>query len=286
MNRIDADFGECAAWLYAPDGAGPHPCVVMAHGFSLTRHDALPVYAEAFAAAGVATLVFDYRTLGDSRGEPGRFRIAEQRDDWTAAIAHARSLSGIDPDRIVLWGYSFGGGHAVNAAARDSRVVGVIALMPFLDGVARVLKNPLRQTAWILPRALADRLGRHVRVPATARPDEYGAMALPGEYDGFMASVNPAGSWRNSVGPGVFLTVAFFRPVMKAKRLTMPVWLGLGGRDITVSAKAIRKLAALAPHASLTTYPDYDHFGGLHGDGPAQVAADQVAFLGVLGLTK
>ena len=34
----------CAAWLYRPDGAaGPVPCVVMAHGFTATRGDRLPV---------------------------------------------------------------------------------------------------------------------------------------------------------------------------------------------------------------------------------------------------
>lgn len=284
--RVDADFGNCAAWLFTPDGDGPHPCVVMAHGFSLTRHDALPDYAEAFARAGVASLVFDYRHLGDSGGDAGRFRTPEQRDDWTAAIAHARSLSQVDSDRIVLWGYSFGGGHAVNAAARDTRIAAVIALMPFLDGVPRVLGNPLRQTAWILPKAIADRLGRRVRVPATATPSDHGAMSLPGEYDGFLKSAKPDGPWRNSIGPGVFLTVATFRPVTKARKLRMPIWLGLGDRDISVSANAIRRTATTAPNATLVTYSDFDHFGGLHGDGPARVAADQVAFLQSIGLTR
>lgn len=258
----------------------------MAHGFSLTRHDALPAYAEAFAQAGLASLVFDYRHLGDSRGDAGRFRTKEQRDDWTAAIAHARSLPQVDPDRIVLWGYSFGGGHAVNAAARDARIAAVIGLMPFLDGLPRVLANPLRQTAWILPKAIADRLGRRVRVPATAAPTNHGAMSLPGEYDGFIQSADPDGPWRNSIGPGVFLTVATFRPVTKARKLAMPIWLCVGERDISVSGQAIRRAAASAPNATLVAYPDYDHFGGLHGDGPAQVAADQVAFLQSIGLTR
>ena len=35
----------CAAWLYRP-AAEPAACVVMAHGFSLTRHDGLAPYAE------------------------------------------------------------------------------------------------------------------------------------------------------------------------------------------------------------------------------------------------
>ena len=284
VERRDANFGDCAAWLYGPAGPGPHPCVVMAHGFSLTRHDALPQYAEAFAEAGFATLVFDYRHLGDSGGDAGRFRVSEQRRDWRDAIAHARALPNVDAERIVLWGYSFGGGHVVEAAAADSRIAAVLALMPFLDGLPRVLKNPLGQTTWIVPRAIADRLGRRVRVPATAPPHEHGAMALPGEFDGFRQSVGPGSSWRNEIGPGLFLTVAFFRPVANASKLRMPVWFGLGERDISVSPSAIRKAAARAQNAELTTYPTYDHFGGLHGDGPALVAADQLAFLRKVGL--
>ncbi len=62
MEREDLTFpsgdGHCAAWLYRPASGGDAvPCVVMAHGFSLTRHDGLADYAERLAEAGVAVLV-------------------------------------------------------------------------------------------------------------------------------------------------------------------------------------------------------------------------------------
>jgi hypothetical protein len=100
-----SDGDTCAAWLYEPreptfDGA----CVVMANGASLTRHDGLPAFAERFAAGGIAALVFDHRCLGDSGGVPRQsIRFGRQREDWRSAIAHARSLPGCDPGRIVLW---------------------------------------------------------------------------------------------------------------------------------------------------------------------------------------
>ena len=37
---------QIAAWLYRPSASEPVPCVVMAHGFSGTRRDRLPAYAE------------------------------------------------------------------------------------------------------------------------------------------------------------------------------------------------------------------------------------------------
>jgi pimeloyl-ACP methyl ester carboxylesterase len=69
FKREDAGFPagsvSCAAWLYRPDSApvsaateAGAPCVVMAHGFSLTRHEGLDAYAERLAAAGASVLAF------------------------------------------------------------------------------------------------------------------------------------------------------------------------------------------------------------------------------------
>ena len=113
--RTDLEFpsgeGACAAWVYRPDTAGwrPGPCVVMGHGFSLTGHDGMSAYAERLATAGATVLAFDHRHLGDSVGQPRqRFRKAAQRKDWRGPVRAARGLDGVDPARIVLWGFSFG----------------------------------------------------------------------------------------------------------------------------------------------------------------------------------
>jgi pimeloyl-ACP methyl ester carboxylesterase len=251
----------------------------MAHGFSLTRHDGLPAYAERLAGAGAAVLVFDYRHLGDSPGQPRqRFRKAVQREDWRAAVAAARALPQVDPERIVLWGFSFGGGHAVETAAADPSIAATIALCPFVDGLARVLATPPTVAAWVLPRAVADRAGRHNLVPVTGQPGERAAMPLPGEADGFAAVVPPGSPWRNEISPGVFATIAFHRPVARARKVSGPLWVGVGEHDITVSRRAIERLAARAPKAELHRYP-YTHFEPFLGDGPGRVAADQVDFL-------
>jgi uncharacterized protein len=76
MDREDLEFrcGEeaCAAWLYPAAGDETvGPIVVMAHGLSGTRRDGLGPFAERFAAAGIAALLFDHRGFGDSGGEAG-----------------------------------------------------------------------------------------------------------------------------------------------------------------------------------------------------------------------
>jgi pimeloyl-ACP methyl ester carboxylesterase len=280
--------GHCAAWLYRPGGATADagvPCVVMAHGFSLTRHDGLEPYAERLAEAGLAVLVFDHRHLGDSSGVPRqRFRANLQREDWAAAVRFARTLPGVDGGRLVLWGYSFSAAHALALAAGEPEgIAAVLVLCPFVDGLARALATPPRLTAWIVPRAIADALGRHTTIPVTAPPGERGAMTLPGEADGFARTVAPASPWHNRISPAIFLTVATIRPVRLAPRIRMPLWVGLGERDVTVSAKAVERLAARAPQGTLARYP-YDHFEPLVGEGPARIAADQVAFLRAHGL--
>ena len=69
--EFDAEGVTLRGWLYVPDGAtGPVPTIVMAHGFSAVKEMYLDRFAEAFAAAGLAALVFDNRNFGASDDEP------------------------------------------------------------------------------------------------------------------------------------------------------------------------------------------------------------------------
>ena len=143
---VDAFFpshGEtCAAWHLTGEGEafsgeGGRPCVVMAHGFGGTKDSGLLPFAEAMAEAGLDVLLFDYRGFGESSGEPRQFAWPPRhREDYRAAIEFARGLDGVDPERIVLWGTSWSGGHVVYAAAADPRIASVISQSPDVDGPA------------------------------------------------------------------------------------------------------------------------------------------------------
>lgn len=128
MPRTDVTFpsggGSCAAWLYVPNSApASGPILVMAHGLGGVRQMRLDAFAERFSSAGYRCLVFDYRQFGASPGAPRQLlSVRRQLEDWRNAIAYARQFDGIDPDRIVLWGTSFAGGHVMRTGARDPRV--------------------------------------------------------------------------------------------------------------------------------------------------------------------
>ncbi|MDP6709086.1 MAG: alpha/beta hydrolase [Alphaproteobacteria bacterium] len=130
-----ADGVDLAGRLYLPDGARPHPAVVMSHGFSGLMDMGLDPYARAFQAAGLACLVYDHRNFGNSGGA-----IRQEVDPWQQirdmreVIAHARIQDEVDASRVGLWGTSYSGGHVLVIGAVDRRVACVVSQVPVTSG--------------------------------------------------------------------------------------------------------------------------------------------------------
>ena len=285
MNISEVRFGpdreQRAATLYRPGGLrGPVPCVVMGHGVTLTRGDGIPDYAERFAAAGFAALAFDYRHWGNSEGEPRRWvSLRRQLEDWRAAVAYARTLAGVDHERVAVWGMSLGGGHALLTAAADRRVAAVVAVVPMTDGMAICLKpSPpsvaLRST-W---RALRETITRRpVTMPLAGPPRAFAALDAPEALPGFerLAASN---GWRNEVNTGAGLGLLRYRPVRRATRIQAPVLVQLGERDGMAPRPPIEKTAARAPRGELIRYP-IDHFECFWPEHIDRVVNDELDFL-------
>lgn len=124
--------------LRQPEKATQSPVIILCHGFCGIREILLPAFAEAFTQAGYATVTFDYRGFGDSEGERGRLVPSMQIDDILTVIAWAKQQPALDPDRIGLWGTSFGGCHVFGAAANNPDVKCVVSQLAFADGEAIV----------------------------------------------------------------------------------------------------------------------------------------------------
>jgi fermentation-respiration switch protein FrsA (DUF1100 family) len=275
--RTDADFEvdgtRCAAWHYAGIGdafASPHgrPCVVMAHGIGGTRDSGLEEFALRFAGAGLDVLLFDYRYLGDSDGAPrGLVWPRRQVADYAAAVAGARSLPGVDPARIVVWGVSLSGGHVFEVAAADARISAVLALTPGTDGLATSIalnraQGPmpgLRLTAAGLRDLLSSaRNGaRAVYVPLAADPGLTGALTAPGARASYEAIAGP--TWRNEIPARCLLAVPAYRPIRRAAGVSCPVLVQVADDDRTVPP-ASQMAAGERARAEVRHYP-CDHFG-------------------------
>src|SRR6516165_7947428 len=127
---------KCAAYLGVPRGAAGnrHPAIVLGHGFGI-RKESLVVEAEHLTAAGFATIAIDYRTFGESGGEPrGSLFPLNEVEDFRNAITYLQRRDDVDPNRIGIWGASFGGGVVIMTAALDRRVRAVVAMAPIVNG--------------------------------------------------------------------------------------------------------------------------------------------------------
>jgi fermentation-respiration switch protein FrsA (DUF1100 family) len=269
------------------DSAGRRPCVVLAHGFGGTVDSGLLPYAERFAAAGIDALAFDYRHFGASEGEPRQLvSVPRQLEDYAAAIAFARGLDGVDPERIVVWGTSFSGGHVVEAAVADGRVAAAIAQTPAMDGLAALL-NVARYAGFgalgrITLAGLRDQLGAlrerpPVMVPVVAAPGTLAAMSTPDAEPGYRAITGP--TWRNEVPARFGLTISLYRPGLKADRLPCPMLVQIADRDAIAPPKAAQDAAWRATgRAEVRTYP-IGHFDVYVGEPFERSIADQLLFL-------
>ncbi|WP_435593371.1 alpha/beta hydrolase [Nocardia sp. bgisy118] len=279
----------CAAWHLTAgrDTAGGRPCVVMAHGFGGTRDTGLLGYAESFADAGFDVLVFDYRGFGDSEGTPRQdVSVRRQREDYHAAIAAARHLPGVDPDRIALWGTSYSGGHAIAVAAQDRRIAAIISLTPATDGLATlahlVRQGGVGRLARAAGHGLLDvaralvKLSPH-HVPIVGQPGSAAMMSTPGAEEACLSMAGP--TWRNEVCARTALEVGLNRPTTFARRVPCPMLMQVGTNDRVAPPDAARRTAAKAGQlAQLREYP-VDHFDVYQGPFQQRVLADQLDFL-------
>jgi pimeloyl-ACP methyl ester carboxylesterase len=267
-HSIDSHFeseGEtCAGTLLLPASVKRPPVVVMANGFGGTRAAALPDIAGHFVADGYAVYLFDYRSFGDSEGQP-RHWVSPRRHlaDWKAAVRHVRGLPGVDHDNIALWGTSFSGGHVIETAARDPGIRTVIAQVPHVSGVASVLQVPLHISFCLMLAALRDQLGRAFGRPhysrIVGRPGELAALCSAECWDGYARLIPPGDSWENKVLSRIFLELPFYSPARSARKVKAATLIIAGKRDSVTPAAAAQRAAKRIPNCEFYLV-DGNHF--------------------------
>jgi uncharacterized protein len=277
---------ECAAWHYPGSNGG---CVVMAGGFAVTKEPGTDRFAQHFSEAGFSVLAFDYRGLGESGGQPRLVqRIGQQLADWRAATGYAKTLPGVDPARVAIWGFSLSGGHVFRVAARDPGLAAAIAQTPNADGPAAARNaakyQGLRGMARLTGRGLADTLGGALGRPPLLVPlaGERGTVAMLSTPDALEGGqvLSPGGrypDWQQAIAARSTLPLAFYRPGRDAARVRCPLLVIVCDQDQTALAGPAAAAARRAPHAELVRLPGghYAPFTGLH----EQAVAAQLTFL-------
>jgi uncharacterized protein len=182
--EFDSPNGTLRGTVHLPDGPPPHPGAVIMHGFTGQRMESGFLFvglSRAMAAAGVASLRFDFFGSGESDGEFIDMTMATERADALAALDVFKSLEEIDAERVGLLGLSMGGFIAAcTLGSRDdvraAALWSAAAQSPrrWSDRMDAGARRQLRQRGWVdrgglqLGQAFLDDLPSH---------DPYGEIA-------------------------------------------------------------------------------------------------------------
>ncbi|TDY63160.1 alpha/beta hydrolase family protein [Aminivibrio pyruvatiphilus] len=134
--------------MYHPAGKGPHPTMVIFHGFPGTEKNG--DLAQIFRRAGFNTIVFSYRGAWGSQGDFSFSHVIEDSRNVLRFLRspEARETYAVDGDRIVAAGHSMGGFAAVKAAEECTFVKDILFLSGWnvgLDGKRAAADKSLGQ---------------------------------------------------------------------------------------------------------------------------------------------
>ncbi|BCW73514.1 alpha/beta fold hydrolase [Arthrobacter sp. NicSoilB8] len=267
--RIDVEFeGEdgviLRGWLFQPEGEGPKPAITMAHGFAAVKEHGLETFARAFAAQGFVVLVHDHRNFGASEGSP-RHDIDPWRQiaDWRRAITFLELRPEVDPDRIGIWGTSFGGGHAIVLGATDRRLRCVVAQVPTISGYDQGQRRVSPDATAALEAAFAEdarqpfrgRAPRKTRV-VSSDAEEAAAYRSPDAMS-FYTQASAEDSWENEVTLRSTRAARSYEPGIWAPRVSpTPLLFLVALQDtVTVTDLALRAYENALEPKSLVTMP-------------------------------
>jgi hypothetical protein len=261
-------------WLYRPEGSEPAPAIVMAHGFSATRHMGLAPFAEVFSAAGIAVLVYDHRSLGDSDGEPRQeINPWAQSRDYRYALTWLAQQPGIDPQRLAIWGSSFSGGEVLVVGAVDPRVKAVIANVPFaglledsavsVDERFAAMKAALEDESGAGPADSADRPIGPMAVVIASGEEPGGRAFLPQREstEWFESAGGPDSGWQNTFTLQGFSGATQFVPVVAVPFIApRPLLMVVAAGDRVAPAEMALAAYEIAGEPKQLEMIDGDHY--------------------------
>jgi uncharacterized protein len=150
--------------VYVPGGmkAGERRAgVVLCHGYTGVKDIYLPDNARVLNDAGFVALTFDYKGWGDSEGPRSRLAPYGRVADVQAALTFIGTLPSVDPDRLGIYGTSYGGATVVWVGAIDPRAKCVVSVVGIGNG-ARWMRSVRRPDEWhdLQARSREDRIAR------------------------------------------------------------------------------------------------------------------------------
>lgn len=150
--------------VYYPESLKPgerRAGIVLCHGYTGVKDIYLPDNARVLNEAGYVAMTFDYKGWGDSEGPRSRLAPYSRVADVQAALTFLGTVPEVDPDRLGIYGTSYGGATVVWVGAIDPRVKCVVSVVGIGNGT-RWMRSVRRPDEWhdLLERSRQDRMKR------------------------------------------------------------------------------------------------------------------------------
>jgi pimeloyl-ACP methyl ester carboxylesterase len=181
---FDGEGGiELRGWYFPAES--PRGTVIYLHGRNRNRAAGVAV-AEALVPLGYSVLAYDSRAHGESGGRYSTFGYWEKRD-------LSRAIDFLGAPRVVAMGTSLGAAVAIQAAAEDERIAGVVAISTFssMEEVVRerlpgIVPDQQIEAAFRAAERRADMDVDEADAVAAARRIDAPVLLLHGDADRFV----------------------------------------------------------------------------------------------------
>ena len=133
-----SDSDKIAGYLFTPNdwkaGDPPRPGILVLAGYSGNTQADCTHMMKRLCAEGWFVFGYDYVGFGKSDGKRNRHRPLEQAQNTYDALTYMQTVPGIDPERLAIYGTSFGCANGIWVTAHDERVKCLVTSVGVTDG--------------------------------------------------------------------------------------------------------------------------------------------------------
>ncbi len=230
-HRFESHGETLVADVHRPVGADAlTPVLVVTGSWTTVKEQQADFYARRLAAHGFTTVTFDFRGFGQSTGDLRDLEDPERKvEDINAAVGFARTLPGVDPDRLGAVGVCASAGYQAVNAASDHRVRALGLIAPWLHDAELVAPYYGGAEGMAARRALAaearevyEQTGEVRYMPAISETDESAAMFGPFDYY-LDPSRGAVPEWDARLAVMSWEPWLTFNPIVSAPSIDVPV---------------------------------------------------------------